>query len=98
MPGDFIAEEFLRGLLKIIFYGIFYYTGAFTLSLVAFGRLRLAPPGAFGEKNKKERIDWSPWFHLPGRGKALKAEYVCLAGILVWILGGCFLYFATCGP
>ncbi len=98
MPGDFIIETLLRGFLEIVLYGILYYTGAFALSRITFGQLRLAPLNTLGEKDKKKRVDWNPWIHRPGRGKALKAEWVCLTGVFVWVLAGCFLYFASHAP
>ena len=100
MPiGAFIGEVLLRGVFEIIFYTLAYYTGATALWIVTLGQIRLAPLTTIDEKNRSKRkwhqIDWSIWLHRPMQGRALKAEFTCLVGILVWVVIGFGIYFGT---
>jgi hypothetical protein len=87
MPlGEFIGEVLLRGILEAIVYGVLYYTGAPFLAVFSVGRLDLAPLSSLETVNrgKTRWTDWSIWLQRPGRRKALRAEAVCLAGLIVW--------------
>ncbi len=100
MPiGEFIGEVVFRAVFEIIFYTLAYYTGAITLSILMLGQLRLAPLSSIDKANrgKNRWTDWSIWLHRGGKGKVLKAECVCLAGILLWIAVGLGLYFGVRG-
>ena len=99
MPvGEFIGEIILRPIFEIVLYGLSYWTGFLFLKALSFGSIRLAPITTIDEKNRKKKkwyqIDWSIWLHRPMQGRALKAEYTCLVGMLVWIAVGCGIYFA----
>lgn len=97
MPlGEFIGEVLLRGVFEIVFYTMSYYTGALILWMVTFGRLRIAPLSSVETTNKgKNRwTDWSIWLHRPLQGRVLKAECVCLVGLLAWIGIGVSVYYA----
>lgn len=41
--------------------------------------------------------DCSIWLHSPRYGKALRAEFVCLVGVVVWIAFGAGIFFAVRG-
>lgn len=97
MPfDDAIGEIILRPLLEVVFYGIFYLTGFVFLKGVTLGCLPLAPLGTLYEKNRDRRkwyqIDWSVWLYRPMHGRALKAEWTCLVGFLIWVGIGLALY------
>jgi hypothetical protein len=99
MPvGEFIGEIILRPIFEIVLYGLSYWTGFLCLKALSFGSIRLAPLTTIDEKNRKKKkwhqIDWSIWLHRPMQGKALKAEYTCLDGMLVWVVVGCGIYFS----
>ena len=100
MPlGEIIADIFIRGILEIIFYGLAYYTGAVFLILTSFGRLRLAPLATLHDKNRGEKWwSWNLWLKRPGRGRALRAEIICLVGMLVWVIAGIAIYYFTKQP
>lgn len=98
MPIDeFIGEVILRPILELIFYGLFYWTGFLFLKGVSFGSIRLAPLASIEEKHKNKgkryQIDWNIWIERPKQGKALKAECVCVIGMLVSTGIGCGIYF-----
>ena len=100
MPvGEVIGELILRPIVELVFYGLSYWTGFLVLKSVSIGTIRLAPLATIEEKNrgrkKWHQIDWSIWLHRPGKGRALKAECTCLAGMLVWVAIGLGIYFGT---
>lgn len=97
MPvGETIVEILLRGILEVIFYGLTYYTGAVFLTLASFGRLGLAPLDTFQDKNRGEKWwSWNIWLQRPGHGRALRAEMVCLSGMLLWAAVGGGIYLMT---
>lgn len=87
--GEFVVEIVVRCFLECVLPGFFYGSGYLLLKAVTFGRLRLAPLGSIGEKNRADAKwyqEWTPWLRRRQRPKALKAEYTCLAGILAWLL------------
>ena len=89
MPlGELIGEVLLRGVLEIVVCGIGYWTGFIFLKAVSFGRLRLAPLGTYGDRNRKER-KWyqntSIWLHRPMQGRALKAEFTIFIGLMIYL-------------
>jgi hypothetical protein len=63
---------------------------------ITVGAIRLAPLSTMHEKNpdkkKWHQIDWSLWLDRPGRGRMLKAEVVCIVGMLAWGLAGMGIY------
>ncbi len=98
MPiGEIIGELILRPILELIFYGLSYWTGFSVLKSCSLGRMRLAPLDTILEKNRSKRkwfqIDWSIWLELPRKGRFLKAECVCLVGMVVGIGLGVGVYF-----
>lgn len=96
---EVIGEAVLRPILEFVLYGLSYWTGFLLLKAVTFGAIRLAPLTSIEEKNRSKRkwhqLDWSVWLHRPMQGRALKAEFVCLVGILVWVAIGFGIYFGT---
>lgn len=97
MPlGEFIGEVVLRALLELVFYTLLYYTGAVVLWVLTLGRLRLAPLSSMESTNlgRTRWTDWSPWLRRPLQPAALKAEWVCLVGLLVWAGAGVAIYLA----
>ncbi len=100
MPiSEFIGEVLLRGFFEVVFYTLAYYTGAITLWAVTLGMIRLAPLSSFDQTNrgKNRWTDWSIWLYRDGQGRLLKAEAVCLAGLLVWFAVGAGVYFTIRG-
>lgn len=98
MPvGEWIADFFLRGILEVVVTVVAYYTGACALSVLTLGQLPLAPLATFEERNRKPKgkRDWGIWLYRPGRVKLLKAEWVCVAGFLVWLFIGVGAYVVT---
>lgn len=102
MPlGEIIGEIVIRPILEIVLYGIGYWTGAVFLKTVTFGRIRLAPFSTMDEKNRSKKkqkwyqSDWDIWLRRPMQGRSLKAECTLIVGILVWVIVGCGIYFAT---
>ena len=98
MPiGEVIGEIILRPILEFIFYGLFYWAGFIILKTFSMGSIRLAPLLTIHEKNRSKQkwhqIDWSIWLHRPMQGRALKAECICLIGMLAWIAVGFGIYF-----
>ena len=88
MPvGEFIAELLLKDLVGTVLCGIGYGTGMVVLKLLTFGKLRIAPLNTLHERKPKSRWwqDWGPWFHQSKHPKVLKADYACLARLLVWL-------------
>lgn len=75
---------------EVIFGSILYYSGALALSLLSFGALPLAPLETMGEEDRD--VEWTVWRGRPGKRKELKAGWVCIAGVLVWIGIVCVLY------
>jgi hypothetical protein len=97
MPiGEIIGELILRPILEIVFYTAAYYTGALALWILTFGQLRIAPFSSIETTNKgKNRWnDWSIWLRRSSQPRVLKAECVCLVGLLLWIGVGVGIYFA----
>jgi hypothetical protein len=94
--GEFIGEGLLRAILEAAIYPASYYTGAAARWVLTGGRLRIAPLRSIGSTNsgRTRWTDWSPWLHRPLQSPALRAECVCLAGLLVWIGVGVGGYFA----
>lgn len=100
MPlGELIGEVFIRLIGEFIIYGISYWTGYLLLKLLSLGRIQIAPLLTIEEKNRnkkrRQKTDWSIWLHRPMQGRALKAEFTCLIGILAWAGAGVAIYFAT---
>jgi hypothetical protein len=100
MPlGEVIGEIILLPILELVFYGLTYWTGFLLLKTATFGAVRLAPLTSIEEKNRSKKkwyqIDWSIWLHRPMQGRALKAEFTCLVGMLVMAAVGFGIYFAT---
>lgn len=89
MPiGEIIGEIILRPIIA----GLSYLTGYIILKCVTFGAIRLAPLSTMHQKNpdkqKWHQIDWSIWLERLGRGRMLRAEVVCLVGMIAWGLAG----------
>lgn len=98
MPlGEFLGEVVFRGFLEVVFYFFFYYSGAAVLGVLFLGRLPLAPLSALDQTNrgKNRWNDWSPWLqpNARNRRRRLKAEWVCLVGLLFWVGAGIGAYF-----
>lgn len=94
MIGEFIAEVILKTILEIVLGGIFYHTGALVLSILTLGALPLAPLDSWGDKERGEDrwYRWSVWRTRPGKRRELKAEWVAVAGVIVWIGIGALVY------
>lgn len=95
MPlGEFLAEVIVRTVFEIVFCGLAWLTGAAFLKTVTLGSLELAPLDTYGTLNrgKSRWNDWSPWLKVPGTRKSLRAEWVCVTGICVWIAVGIALW------
>jgi len=95
MPiGEFIGEVLLRGVLEVVLYCLSYYTGFIFLGILSLGQLRMAPLSSIERTNrgKNRWNDWSIWLRNP-RSKVLKADFVCLVGMFVWIGIGFGIYF-----
>jgi hypothetical protein len=95
MPiGEAIAEIVIRPIFELIFYGVAYWVGYLGLSILSLGQLKLAPLMSIDQKNRKKKgkIDWSIWLHRPMQGRVLKAEVVCLSGLL-FVAGAAFSYY-----
>ena len=98
MPvGEFIAECVFRPIFEIVIGGLAYVTGAVFLKVVTVGQVDLAPLDTLHERNRspKGRRDWSIWLQRPGKRSALKADWVCIVGFLVWAVIGLSIYQAT---
>ena len=98
MPlGEFISDFFLHIFLEVVLAGASYGTGAIFLKVLTLGQLDLAPLHSRGEQNRTSdgTRDWSIWLHRSGKRRALKADWVCVAGFLVWIVAGVSIYQAT---
>ena len=98
MPiGEAIAEIVIRPIFELIFYGVAYWIGYLVLSILSLGQLKLAPLMSIDQKNRKKKgkIDWSIWLHRPMQGRVLKAEVVCLSGLLFLAGTACIFYFVT---
>lgn len=96
MPlGEAIGELLLRGVFEFIFYTLAYYTGSVALWILTLGQIRLAPLSSIDQTNrgKNRWTDWSIWLYRDGQGRLLKADAVCLAGLLVWFAVGAGVYF-----
>ena len=97
MPlGEIIGEVLFRGFLEVIFYTIAYYTGAIVLGALTLGQVSLAPLSTIEQTNKKRNRwnDWSIWLYRPMQVRVLKADFVCLVGLIFWIAVGFGLFFA----
>jgi hypothetical protein len=96
--GEFIAEIVLRPVAAVIthvFGALGYFTGAAFFTIVTFGRLPLAPLDFLfdaGRFDKKRKFGLGLWMDQPGKRRALKAGWVCLAGLLLWIAIGIGFY------
>lgn len=93
MPiGEIIGEIILRSIIG----GLSYLTGYIILKGVTLGAIRLAPITSEGEhysgRKKRRKIDWGIWLERPGRGRMLKAEVVCIVGMLAWGAAGLGIY------
>lgn len=99
MPvGEFIVEIGIRVLVEIIFYGIFYWFGFVVIKAVTLGNVKLAPLSTIGDKNrrKKERkVDLNIWLHRPMQERMLKAEAVCVVGVILCGVIGYVVYLAA---
>ena len=98
MPlGDAIAEIVIRPIFELIIYGVGYWVGYLVLSVLSLGQLKLAPLLSIDQRNRKKKgkIDWSIWLHRPMLGRVLKAEVVCLSGLLFMAGAACIYHFTT---
>lgn len=92
--GEFIAEIILRPIVSVIshvFGALGYLTGAAFLTLLSFGRLRLAPLDSLfdgGRFDRKREFTFGVWMEQPGKRSALKAGWVCLVGLFLWVAIG----------
>jgi hypothetical protein len=92
--GEFIAEIVLRPVATVVthvFGALGYFTGAAFLTIITFGRLPLAPLDFLfdaGRFDKKRKFAPGLWMDQPGKRRALKAGWVCLVGLLLWIAIG----------
>lgn len=98
MPiGEIIGEVILRPIIG----GLSYLTGYIILKGVTFGTIRLAPLSTEGEhysgRKKRRKMDWGIWLERPGRGSMLKAEVVCIVGMLAWCAAGLGIYLESRG-
>jgi len=93
MPiGEIIGEFILRPIIG----WLSYVTGYIILKGVTLGAIRLAPLSSEGQnftfRKKRRKIDWGIWLERPGRGRTLKAEVVCIIGMLAWFAAGLGIY------
>lgn len=92
-----LLEILLFPVIDVVIFGVSYWTGYFFLNGVTFGTLPLAPPLSMGERNRRTAYSKQTrclWISLPGQGRVLKAEVVCLVGGVVWIALGLGVYWA----
>jgi hypothetical protein len=94
---EIVAELFLRTVLETVIGGLSYLTGAVLVKVMTVGQVDLAPLSTLQETNRtpKGKWDWSIWLHRQGKRSALKADWVCVVGFLVWIVIGVCIYQAT---
>jgi len=100
MPiGEVIGEIILRPILELVFYGICYWTGFILIKFTSLGRIKLAPLHTIHEKNRNKKkwyqVDSSIWLSRPMQRRALKAEFTCLLGMIIWITLGVVIYFGS---
>ncbi len=91
MPGEAIAEFFLRPILELILQLIGYYTARFLFPLLSFGFITVAPSA----KGIKVYPKWHG-FNRASNGKiVLHEEMGALFGIIFWLLSigvGVYVY------
>lgn len=88
MPlGEAVGEFFFRAVLEIVLHGLLFGFGYLFLKLISLGRLPLAPFSTFGDRNSSEKKfwswKWSIWLKCGKHGRAIKAEFVTLVGLVV---------------
>ena len=88
MPiGEILGELIIRPLVEVVVLGLFYGIGWGALKLLSLGRLKLAPFGTLGDKNRSKKrwyqIEWTIWLHRPMRGRTIRADFTCLVGLIV---------------
>jgi hypothetical protein len=94
MPlGDILAELGLRLILEFVVYNLTYWPGCLLLKIASLGHLELAPLSTFGDRNKGRVFDFSIWLHRDFEASVLRAEFVCLVGLLFWLLVATGVYF-----
>jgi uncharacterized membrane protein YbhN (UPF0104 family) len=94
--GTFIGEVLLRGILENLLYPLSYWTGSSALKVVTLGRIRIAALRRFGERNRERKkwhqMDWSIWLNPDSPKRILRAECVCITGVLIWVAAGLTFY------
>ncbi|MEK7952029.1 hypothetical protein [Luteolibacter soli] len=95
--GELIVDILVRPILETVIGGLFYLTGMVFLKIVTVGQVDLAPLDTLHATNRtpKGERDWSIWLCRPGKRSALKAEWVIVAGVVVWGVTGLCIYQAT---
>lgn len=93
--GHFVVRVILELVLELVIYVLFYWAGFIFLKAISLVRMRIAPLSTIHDKppGKKKwyQSDWS----LRNKKRQLKAGWVCVVGMLVWVLTGFAIYFAT---
>lgn len=99
--GEIFGEVIIRVFGEFLFYTVFYFTGYALIWVITLGQVSIAPLSSMDEWNrgKNRWTDWSIWLTRSGSGKKLlKAQFVCFAGMIFWILAAVAAYFiATAG-
>jgi hypothetical protein len=101
MPmGEFIGELILRPVIELVVWVFSYWTGFVFLKGITLGRIRLDPVTRLMEEDRRSnkkwhQIDWSLTLRRPTQPRALRAEWTCLVGLLVWAAVGVGIYFCV---
>lgn len=99
--GEFVAEIILRPIVSVVthvFGALGYFSGAAFLTILSFGRLGLAPLDSLfdaGRFDRRREFTLGIWMDQPGKRRVLKAGWVCVAGVVLWIVAGVCIYQAT---
>jgi hypothetical protein len=100
MPLGEIFTEILRSFVfECVVLPLAYSTGALVILILTLGKVNLAPLCTIRQTNPNKNMwnDCSIWLQSHRYGKALRAEFVCLVGVLVWIAFGVGIFFAFRG-
>lgn len=98
MLGEILVEGCLLEVFRVLLVVLTYYTGAIVLTVVSLGNLRCAPIERLADTYAETRRNGgSTWLVGRDAGRALRAEWVVLTGVIVWIAFGLLIYLAVSG-
>src|SRR5262245_5638016 len=96
---DFILDVILAFIPKkwdrVVCGRVLYWGGWFTLKILTFGKIRLAPFKDYLQSERNTKLDWHLFVHARGQ-RHLKAQTTMLAGVVFWILVGWVVYWQFC--